>query len=141
MSCPEFFSDYVGTPFAEKGRDIESGVDCWGLVSNIWKKEYGIHVPSYNEKYDDLSQNERLKQAIKQGIADEWIRIEDDSDYQHGDGVVFRLWGNPTHIGMLIDAGKRFIHIMEGLNATISKMTEKRWEKRIIGVYRHEDMI
>lgn len=141
MSCPDYFSDYVGVPFAEKGRDIEAGVDCWGLVSHIWREHYGIDVPLYTEKYDDLSQNNRLQKAISEGIDQNWKKIEDEADYQHGDGIVFRLWGNPTHIGMLIDAGKRFIHIMEGIDATVSELTEKRWEKRIIGVYRHEDMV
>ena len=40
------FDDLIGTPFANNGRNIKTGVDCYGLCMEVFRR-YGIRIPEY----------------------------------------------------------------------------------------------
>ena len=45
-------SDLIGVPFVNHGRDIHDGLDCYGLVMEVFRR-YGKHIPEYNADWDD----------------------------------------------------------------------------------------
>ena len=40
------YSDLIGVPFKNQGRDKNIGLDCYGLVMEVYKK-LGIQLPEY----------------------------------------------------------------------------------------------
>lgn len=38
------YADLIGAPFKSHGRDIKTGVDCYGLVQAVFRRE-GIELP------------------------------------------------------------------------------------------------
>lgn len=134
---PDWTKEYIGIPFKEKGRDLDNGVDCWGLVRVVWQKEYNIDVPSYTTEYDDISRRDMIETAIWDGIDDEWEEVDDPVE---GDGIVLQLMGKPVHIGVVLD-DRKFLHIFKGINSVIADYTGMRWNQRIEGFYRHESVI
>ena len=40
--------DYIGIKWVNGGRDIKTGVDCWGLLHHIYKHHYHIELPLFN---------------------------------------------------------------------------------------------
>ena len=54
-----------------------------------------------------------------------------------GDGIMFRMRGEPLHVGMVLALGT-MLHVEDGSDTCIEKYDNFRWEKRIVGFYRHE---
>ena len=50
---PPWVEPYIGIPFVEGGRSVadDGGLDCWGLVTLIYREHYGIELPSYDGPY------------------------------------------------------------------------------------------
>jgi hypothetical protein len=40
------YSDLIGIPFLNKGRDPKVGLDCWGLIMAAMER-YGVKVPDF----------------------------------------------------------------------------------------------
>ena len=49
------FNDLIGVPFKNRGRDIQDGFDCYGLVKEVYRR-YGHEIPEYDRQYnyDDM---------------------------------------------------------------------------------------
>jgi sulfur carrier protein ThiS len=126
------FEKYIGLPFKAKGRD-ESGVDCWGLVRLVYKNEYGILLPSFSEQYelDDTNRIADLFAQYKEG----WDPVTTPSA---GDVVLFKILGYETHIGVCVDKSK-FLHVREGKDSVIESLTNLKWSKRVVGVFKYSD--
>ena len=41
------YDDLIGVPFVDGGRDAKSGLDCWGLVKEVFRRQ-GYEVPDYH---------------------------------------------------------------------------------------------
>ena len=41
------YDDLIGVPFVDGGRDPKSGLDCWGLVKEAFRRQ-GCEVPDYH---------------------------------------------------------------------------------------------
>ena len=54
------FTDLIGTPFANHGRDVKQGLDCYGVVREVYRR-YGYDVPEYDADYKDM---ERINELI-----------------------------------------------------------------------------
>ena len=46
------YTDLIGVPFKNRGRDVKTGVDCYGLVIEVFKR-FGHNIPEYYADYDD----------------------------------------------------------------------------------------
>lgn len=44
----EWVADYIGIPFADRGRD-RKGCDCYGLVRLVLKDRVGVTIPEYGD--------------------------------------------------------------------------------------------
>lgn len=133
-SIPPWITEYIGLPYLPGGKD-RNGIDCWGLFSLVWNERLG-GIPAYDGAYYDGP--ETCSQVAREAIAFA-KRFEEVPIGQErfGDGIMIRMRGLPLHVGMIIQRGL-MLHIEEGANSVVEEYLNQRWEKRIIGIYRHE---
>jgi len=122
------FSKYIGIPYKEKGRDI-AGVDCWGLVRLIYKNEFNIDLPSFAEEYHNTT---TVSEAISAHI-EGWEQV---TELKVGDSILFRIVGEPTHIGVYIGNDK-FIHTRRKSGTVVESLNSINWRSRIVGYYKY----
>lgn len=123
--------DIIGSPFVNKGRDVLNGLDCWGLVMEVFRR-YGIELPDFTidhfayAKIDELAENtiETHKWEVMHHVTDKDVPLV----------VLMRVHPKYiTHAGVYVGKGK-IIHTMEKTGGVISKASTLR--NQIIGYYR-----
>jgi len=127
---------YIGIPYKDGGRDID-GLDCWGLVRLVYKNEYNIDLPSFNNEYI-ITDRERVNELFSQ-YREGWA-IEDSP--KEGNVVLLRLFGEESHVGVLINS-KQFLHVNHKTPAAIDSLDSIRWRNRIVafGSYKPENQV
>lgn len=120
------YDDLIGVPFVDGGRDPKSGLDCWGLVKEAFRRQ-GCDVPDY---HIPAIEAEGIAGKMKQQ-EDEWERF----DGPHvGCLVLLRLtpglWAN--HVGIYVGEGK-FLHAYLPTGVCIDRL--RRWQSRVVGYY------
>jgi len=131
----EFACRAVGVPFRDLGRDW-SGWDCWGLVVRAFREVFGIDLPTYEGDYAD-TEDEAIAGLFQD--RDQLGRLIAAGRERPGDVVVLRLRGLPWHVGLVIEPG-RMLHAFKGTETCLDNYRNKVWEKRIVGIYRHEQL-
>jgi hypothetical protein len=126
------FEKYIGIPYVEKGRD-ETGLDCYGLVRLIYKNEYKIDLPSFSTEYTqtDTARIEELIAQYKEG----WEQTEEPVV---GSIVLFRVFGNESHIGVVVSP-THFIHVRENKDSVIESLTSTSWARRRVGYFNYSE--
>lgn len=121
------FTDLIGLPFVDGGRDPTVGLDCWGLSTEIFRR-YGVDVPDYKISCEDASSiNHKLKEQLQF-----WRRCEGEIPIPAL--VVIRFTVYCDHTGVYIGQG-RFIHTRKGVGVNIDRVDSPAWAKRIEGFY------
>lgn len=127
--------DYTGIPWRPKGRDRSTGLDCWGLLCLVFRKERNIELPEYGgiDPSDeglvrDLFSHDWPIKGFREVTGNPWPM----------DVILFRVLGSPTHVGVVADKC-RVLHMMEGAGSCIIRLDDPRWSRRIEGVYRYEE--
>jgi len=110
----------VGINYRWGGNSPQTGFDCSGLVSHVFRQIAGLVLPR------DSYAMARLGQAIN--------NLE---DLKPGDLVFFNTMRKPfSHVGIYLGE-KRFLHAPSaGKNVNIVDMTEPYWAKRYNGARR-----
>ena len=106
--------DYVGIPFANHGRELE-GVDCWGLVTIVYRRELQIVLPDYHERYRDGEHVRGIAKAFQDHTGDDFAEVS-LLDAEPTDCVVVEIRGLPIHVGVYvgdIDGRRSMLHTME----------------------------
>ena len=118
--------DLIGIPYEKHGRTTK-GLDCYGLVHLVYGR-LGKELPNFPEDYTELL---NIHNAIEENKS-KFIELEKPEPYCI---VTFSIYPPyVTHIGVVLDDCKRFIHIMEKRNVTIEQLD--KWNKRIRGFYK-----
>ncbi len=127
--------DYVGIPYRLHGTTRE-GVDCWGLPCLWYREQYGIELPSFGDRYGrELDAAERAHIAdIIRGESAQWRHVRQGNE-ERGDLVLFRVLGEESHIGLVVDAG-RFLHARQGIDSCVERYDSPVWARRVVGFYR-----
>jgi len=125
-------NQYVGIPYCDKGRNIEIGVDCWGLVRIIYEDVLKIGLPSYLQY--SKSRNKESVSAVITNNLNTWTKIVFEEKH-YLDVVLFNIFSLPCHVAITIDA-KHFIHSRSGCNVVIEKFNDPFWVNRVNGIYR-----
>ena len=47
------YSDLIGVSFKNHGRDVKTGLDCYGLVMEVFKRN-GVILPEFDAEFDDI---------------------------------------------------------------------------------------
>lgn len=123
--------DLVGVPFVNGGRNIEFGLDCWGLVMEVFKR-YGMELPDF--KLDAFAFRAIDTLIGEATVSQSWEEVHRPCD---GDAPLVALMRiHPiliTHAGVYIGHNK-VIHTMENTNTVISKVG--LLGNHIVGYYR-----
>jgi cell wall-associated NlpC family hydrolase len=105
---------YLGTPYKERGTSRQ-GIDCSGLVTEIYRRYAGIDLPQSTEALYKLT---RIKNLL------------------YGDLVFFAFDSNEvSHVGIYIGGG-RFVHASESQGVIISSLDEDYYSKSYVGARR-----
>lgn len=130
------YIDLIGVPFANKGRDIKTGVDCYGLVMEVYKR-FGHAIPEYTADYDDV---EKVNDLItgKTAIRSNWEEV--DINAMPVPCLLAIRFGVPrgvvNHTGVYIGDGK-FIHIRENTGVCVDRINSPAWRSMIMGCYKY----
>lgn len=107
----EYCKQWIGTPHVMGGM-TKSGVDCSGLVINVYKDVYGIQLP-------------RRAEDIEKAMDP----INDKSKLREGDLIFFNSRsGKVNHVGIYIK-DNTFVHTSSSKGVMISSLDEKYWER------------
>lgn len=121
------YADLIGTPFVDGGRDRATGLDCWGLARELFRRQ-GVDVPDYHISAMKTAEIAREMTAEEM----DWERL---GEVEVGCLVLLRLdtgvWAN--HVGIYLGDGK-FIHAYSAAGTCIDRLS--RWRSRIVGFYR-----
>ncbi|UCB52395.1 MAG: C40 family peptidase [Candidatus Zixiibacteriota bacterium] len=110
-------NSFLGAPY-QYGGDTKSGMDCSGLVVQVYRKYAGFSLPRSAKK---------LYQLVKQ--------IHQD-DLAYGDLVFFSDgWFSVSHVGIYIDDGQ-FVHSAKSSGVIVSSLDEKYYKRRYRGARR-----
>ena len=130
------YNDLIGTKFKNRGRNVTEGLDCYGLVMEVYKR-FGVDIPEYNADYDD---NEKISSIIKnEAASSNWRRVEANEELPVPCVVAIRFGvpkGIVNHTGVYIGAGK-FIHTRENIGVCVDRINSLAWSKCIEGFYRY----
>ena len=146
MLIHDIVDKYLGVEYVDNGRDIVTGLDCWGLIMWVIKDIFEINIPDLNYKKMGL-----IRQYVKAGQLGESIVTGDK-------GAVVKSydlsnWVDPVntepilgdimlicpmenlaiHAGVYLKSGK-FIHSVSGQGVLVSEINS--WVKQIEGYYR-----
>lgn len=125
-------SDLIGVPFVPGGRDIASGLDCWGLFMVVMGR-IGHEVPDYRVTCFDSSV---VGEAAREALRSRWSPA---LQAEEGVGITLALDpglpGVAQHFGVAINK-YRFIHTLESTGCIVSDFDHRFWRSKIVGMYR-----
>lgn len=129
------YSDLIGVPFANRGRDIRTGLDCYGLVQEVFRR-YGHNIPEYVADFDDREKVDALIRQ-KSAIQSNWRRIEKGEELPVPCLMAIRFGvpkGFINHTGCYIGDGQ-FIHIRANIGVCVDRINSPAWRHLIEGFY------
>ena len=129
------YSDLIGVPFVSHGRNAKTGLDCYGVVKEVYKRE-GIDLPEYDAEWNDTEKiNSYINENTSSDMWEEIPRNEIDKNVpcvlaiRLGTGVV-------NHTGVYIGNGK-FIHTREHAGGVcVDRINSPAWKNVIEGFYK-----
>ena len=128
------YSDLIGVPFKNRGRDVQSGLDCYGLVMEVFKR-FGKVIPEYHEDFNNIEKVNALITS-KTAIESDWAKV--DRMEMPVPCLIAIRFGVPAgivnHTACYIGNGK-FIHIRENIGVCIDNINSPAWSKVIEGCY------
>jgi cell wall-associated NlpC family hydrolase len=122
---------YIGIPYTKYGRERETGLDCWGLVREIYKNELGIELPSFVGEY------EASKRVSINNVFDKeknrWEALSKESEIQEFDVAAFHRFGVVYHTGVCLGKSTKMIHLENKAGCLVEDFSRFC----VYGVYRY----
>lgn len=132
-------SPYIGLPYVKAGRTL-AGPDCWGLVLQVFSREFGIKLPDfdafeYATPKDATRIGELIQSYMDTGSWKAWKEVP-VADAKKGDVLVISMRSQPMHCSIVIKPGI-MLHATEDSDSVAEDYTSFRWKRRIVGAYRY----
>jgi len=108
---------YLGAPY-KYGGQTKAGMDCSGLVVQVYKQYAGFNLPRSTKKLYKL------------------VKHVDKDDLVYGDLIFFSDgWFSVSHVGIYVGES-RFVHSIKGFGVIVSSLDEDYYKKRYRGARR-----
>lgn len=134
---PAWIARYIGIPFADRGRERATGVDCWGLLHLVFREHYGVTLPD-DPGYERATQRDRVAQLIIDHRTNDCWQALDAGAEGEGDVVLLSIAGRPLHIGLVVQPGL-MLHILRGIDSCVERYDGAIWRNHEF--YRYYDQI
>ena len=124
-------------------RPFRHGVtDCFSLIRDYHLIKNGIKIPEYPRSWEWWQNGQNL---YLEGFGSVGFVKVADEDIAPGDMVMFNIGGKVCHAGVYLGEGLIGHHLgaSKGYDPTRKPMIDSidRWQKRIVGVYRHKELL
>lgn len=127
-------SKYIGLPYVKYGRDVKTGLDCYGLVVHIYKQEFNIELDALTNITTEHGYTRASKELVNTQSYKEFIEVT--GERKLGDIILISFAGNPLHVGMAINENS-MIHSNEGIDCVIEDIRGTVWRNKIHKTLRH----
>lgn len=118
------FSDLIGVPFLDGGRDPKKGLDCYGLAIEVYRRMGKSLIDIQNLEYE----------LIRTGKIEPTINIKPTQEIKLGTGLEFITKDKRLHVAVAIN-NKMFIHATESQGVRISTFNSCKAYMTLIGRY------
>ncbi len=126
------FGNLIGRGFVDGGRSMRTGLDCWGLVMEVFKR-YGIKVPDF--VVGAFAYKAIAALAGEAMESRKWEEVYRPMDKDAPLVVLMRMHPNLiTHAGVFIGKNK-IIHTTKSTGVIMSR-ADSALKSRIVGYYR-----
>lgn len=130
---------YLRLPYELKGR-TRAGIDCWGVVKLVYWEELGIELPSYADDYVDLQERAEVESLMDERMGRPTWRRVDPRDARPFDMLRFRVGLHVTHVGLVVEPGRRMLHASDGHSSAVIRYNGPAWGDKLACVLRHAEM-
>ena len=123
--------DLIGVKFVSGGRDVGTGLDCWGLAMEIYRR-YGMELPDF--VVDSFAFQIINQMAWEEIQSRKWEQVEEPRN--GGAPLVVLMRIHPkyvNHVGVYTGGG-RIMHTRKDTGVIISGCSQLR--QNIEGFYR-----
>ena len=140
MTVPIWAAHYIGIQFVPGGQE-RAGADCWGLFNLIHREQFHHPLPPYDGPLwfgkHDAEERKSIGEAAE-AYSRNFVEVIPGQEAL-GDGILFRCYGVPLHLGFVISPQEgKMLHVERGADSTIERYRDSMfWSKRIVGYYRH----
>ena len=141
---------YIGIKTKIRGRTLEEGIDCWGLILLVLDDIYGIKVPDPMYNTDELESCTDIDPFSEDSITvmdngniykhdiTDWVYPVSINEISFGDLIIMRsysIYKIGSHIGICVGKNE-MLHT--GI-PSVCKLSINRIKPFITGVYRIKD--
>lgn len=138
---PDWVKNYIGIRFKSHGRDADKGVDCWGLIVEIYENEYDVNLPLYNDGYDSADNKNQVGIKMRKSVSREvskgdWERVNIDK-IKCGDVLLMDMLGIRCHIGIAVNENE-VLHIRRGIHSHIENFRSNSFAGNVREAYRYK---
>lgn len=128
----ELIKELIGVPFVAGGRDRKTGLDCWGLVMEVYKiMKPSVTIPDVNASCvkEDSDEVEMCFLSEKES----YIKAEPKTPLsimgiKHNDPIYV------NHVGVFLGDNK-FIHTRRKVGVAVDSVESMAWKRKIEGYY------
>lgn len=89
------WKDLLSVPYIAGGRDPHVGLDCWGLLLELYHRA-GVELPDYSGEIGEAA----VERLWHDEIEERWVKVP--APEQELDMFLFGLWRQPRHVGVAI---------------------------------------
>lgn len=113
---------------------MNGGLDCYGILREFYSNELGIVLPKYETIVGDGKK--LMGSALSlDSISDSFHKVDSPKEY---DVILFKIGNIPLHLAIYLD-NKNMLHSFWGSDSCVERWNNDKWERRLVGFYRHKE--